>query len=62
MSLAIIHRINQEPGAMPGAGLKPLTAIAYFVGGPLILFLAITGIVLLSTAVKKKSSGISQIN
>ena len=47
---------------MPGAGLQPLTAIAYFVGGPLILFLAITGIVLLSTAVKKKSSGISQIN
>jgi len=53
LSQAIVHRVNQEPGAMPGAGLKPLTAIAYFVGAPIALFVVISGLTLLATSRKK---------
>jgi hypothetical protein len=56
LSQAIVHRVNQEPGAMPGAGLKPLTAIAYFVGAPIVLFLIIGGATLLATSRKQKSN------
>jgi hypothetical protein len=49
------HSINQEPGANPGAPLSPLMAILYFVGGPLMLFLVISGVVALLTT-KKKSN------
>lgn len=54
LSQAIIHRVNQEPGAMPGQGLKPLTAIAYFVGAPIALFLVIAALTALATSNKKK--------
>jgi hypothetical protein len=53
LSQAIVHRVNQEPGAMPGAGLKPLTAIAYFVGAPIALFVIIGAFTLLATSRKK---------
>lgn len=53
LSQAIIQRVNQEPGAMPGAGLKPLTAIAYFVGAPIALFVVIAGLTALTSSSKK---------
>ena len=53
--VAGFHQVNQEPGANPGSALKPLTAILYFVGAPVALFLVIAGVVaLLST--KKNST------
>lgn len=53
LSQAIIQRVNQEPGAMPGQGLKPLTAIAYFVGAPIALFVVIAGLTALASSSKK---------
>ena len=49
------HLINQEPGANPGSPLNALTAILYFVGAPLALFVVIGGVVALLTT-KKKSN------
>jgi len=62
MLLTIIHRISQEPGAMPGKGLSILSAIAYFVLAPLVLFILIGAISALASADRKKSSSVSRID
>jgi hypothetical protein len=46
---------TQEPGAMPGPGLKWYQTFVIFIVIPVAMFLAITGIVLLATLPKKKS-------
>ena len=48
--------IAQEPGAMPGPGLKWYQTFLIFIVAPASLFLGITGVVLLATRPKKKSS------
>jgi hypothetical protein len=46
---------TQEPGALPGPGLKWYQTFVIFIVIPAAMFLGITGIVLLATQPKKKS-------
>ena len=48
--------INQEPGAMPGAGITPIQTFTYFVAAPVGLFLGISLIVWAFTREKKRTS------
>ena len=48
--------INQEPGAMPGAGITPIQTFTYFVAAPVGLFLGISLIVWAFTREKKSAS------
>lgn len=61
-AIALVQRMTQEDGAQPGAGLSYLKAILYFGVVPVSLFLVITGLVLLFTSERKKSSQISKID
>jgi hypothetical protein len=48
--------INQEPGAMPGAGITPIQTFTYFVAAPVGLFLGISLIVWAFTREKRSAS------
>ena len=48
--------INQEAGANPGTPLQFGKALLWFVGGPIAIFAAITFVVLISSAERKKKS------
>ncbi len=55
--------INQEAGANPGTPLPFVKAILWFVGGPIALFAAISFVVLVASADrKKKSSSLTHID
>ena len=58
----LVHRMAQEDGAQPGAGLTYMKAILYFGIAPLALFLGITALTLLFTSDRKKRSQISSID
>ncbi|CAB4540821.1 unannotated protein [freshwater metagenome] len=48
--------LQQEGGAEPGPALSASKAIVYFLGAPVVLFVLITIVVLISSADRKKSS------
>jgi len=50
--------IAQEPGALPGKGLKWYQTFLMFIVVPVSLFLGITGVVLLASRPKKKSAAL----
>ena len=54
----------QEDGSNPGQGLSALQTILYFVAAPMALFVAITVVVLISTADRSKirKSDLSRID
>ena len=60
-AIALVNRMAQEDGAMPGEGLTFMKAILYFGIVPLAMFAGITALVLLVNAPKKKSSQLSSI-
>jgi hypothetical protein len=53
--IRILAAINQEPGAMPGEGLKAVETFTYFVAAPTGLFLLISLITWALTGEKKSS-------
>ena len=62
LTTAILNRITQEDGSMPGAPLGTFKALLYFVGVPTLMFTVIAAIVLLSTTDRKaKSSTLTRI-
>jgi hypothetical protein len=54
--LSQLLMINQEPGAMPGAGITPIQTFTYFVAAPVGLFLGISLIVWAFTREKGSAS------
>ena len=60
--IALGHRMVQEDGAQPGVGLSFIKAILYFGVIPVGIFAVVTGLVLLTSSEKKKSSQISTID
>jgi hypothetical protein len=53
--------INQEPGALPGAGLSVLETCTYFVAAPIALFIGISVIAWFFTGDKKKSASSTSV-
>ena len=62
MFTRVLNRITQEDGSLPGEPLGTFKGLIYFVGAPTLIFLVITGVVLLSTADRKaKRSTLTRI-
>ena len=53
---AILNRINQEDGALPGEPLGTFLGIVYFVVIPTALFVLISVVVVFSTIDRKKKN------
>ena len=60
--IALGNRMVQEDGAQPGEPLSFIKAIIYFGVIPVGIFLGITGLVLLFTSERKKSSQLTTID
>jgi len=58
----VLTRITQEDGSLPGEPLGTFKALLYFVGVPIVIFIAISVVVLFSTVERKaKGSSLTRI-
>jgi len=59
---SVLSRITQEDGSLPGEPLGTFKALLYFVGVPIVIFIAISVVVLFSTVERKaKGSSLTRI-